>query len=259
MNTEFGLKELYDTRIKATYPMKINNREIEPGETIALFDKIQIANFDEVKSFVAATGGFDNRPHVIWQDTKALNLVFTQGIFSRTQFALLSNSKLVQLTDNSFYITKREIVSPDEDGKFQLEFEPTCHIFCYDKDFNKVQASFDGKYGQVDPIFTSIIVDYDYLYENVAVDMKIGSQLTNGYLSLEGKTRVKDDITGKTRTGILKIPKLKLMSSLTMSLGENALPVVANFKCMGCPVGVKGNTTVMEMIYLNDDIDAELD
>ena len=118
MNTEFGLKELYDTRIKATYPMKINNREIEPGETIALFDKIQIANFDEVKSFVAATGGFDNRPHVIWQDTKALNLVFTQGIFSRTQFALLSNSKLVQLTDNSFYITKREIVSPDEEGKF---------------------------------------------------------------------------------------------------------------------------------------------
>ena len=37
---EFGFKELYDLRIKATYNMKIGNREFVKGETITRLDKI---------------------------------------------------------------------------------------------------------------------------------------------------------------------------------------------------------------------------
>ena len=57
----------------------------------------------------------------------------------------------------------------------------------------------------------------------------MGKQLIPGFLRLEGKTRVKDDISGKVRTGIIEIPKLKLMSDLSMRLGKNANPVAANF------------------------------
>jgi hypothetical protein len=57
----------------------------------------------------------------------------------------------------------------------------------------------------------------------------IGRELISGFISLEGKTRVKDDITGQTKTGIIKIPKLKIMSSLSMVLGTNANPVVGSF------------------------------
>jgi hypothetical protein len=45
MNNEFGLKELYDLTLKATYPIEMQGRIFEPGEVIARFDKIQIANF----------------------------------------------------------------------------------------------------------------------------------------------------------------------------------------------------------------------
>jgi hypothetical protein len=56
--------------------------------------------------------------------------------------------------------------------------------------------------------------------------MVVGRPLTNGYLSLSGKTRVKDEITGQVTTGIINIPKLKLMSDLSMRLGDNATPIM---------------------------------
>ena len=74
MNNEFSLKELYEVRLKTTYPIEINGISFEKNETIAYFDKIQISNIDEVKTWVAARGGFDNRAHVIWEDTKQVNI-----------------------------------------------------------------------------------------------------------------------------------------------------------------------------------------
>ena len=75
---------------------------------------------------------------------------------------------------------------------------------------------------------------------------------------MEGKTRVKDDITGKTRTGIIEIPRLKLMSGLSMRLGENANPVVAEFKTLAVPSGTGRDNTVMNIFFLNNDIDADI-
>jgi hypothetical protein len=40
MDEEFGLKELYDLTLKATYPIELDGRVFEPGEIIARFDKI---------------------------------------------------------------------------------------------------------------------------------------------------------------------------------------------------------------------------
>jgi hypothetical protein len=40
MNNEFGLKELTDIVLKATYPIEMQGRTFETGEVIARFDKI---------------------------------------------------------------------------------------------------------------------------------------------------------------------------------------------------------------------------
>jgi hypothetical protein len=76
-NNEFGLKELYDLTLKATYPIDIAGRKFEAGEVIARFDKIQIANFKEVVSRVSANGGYQNETRVIWEDPKEIQLSFT--------------------------------------------------------------------------------------------------------------------------------------------------------------------------------------
>ncbi|MBQ5473783.1 MAG: hypothetical protein IIT65_03600 [Lachnospiraceae bacterium] len=79
-----------------------------------------------------------------------------------------------------------------------------------------------------------------------------------GYLELEGKTRVKDDTSGLITTGIIKIPKLKLMSGLSMKLGAQAGPVVGTFEGVGVPVESRHNSYVMEFDFLNNDIDSDM-
>lgn len=258
-NLEFGLKELYDVKLKSTYPMRIGERQIEEGEVITVFDKISLANFQEITSRVAATGGFDNRSHVIWETTKEIDLFFSQGIFSKVQFALLSNSNLITKNGNEVnIISNREILQSDEDGYFYIKEVPYSKLFVYNKNGIKMTyEKIEDKTYKTSP-GTEIIVDYEYDYSGRVEIMTVGKRLVSGFLSLEGRTRVKDDITGHTRTGILKIPKLKLVSDLSMRLGNSADPVVANFSAVGHPVGERGNTKVMEFFFLEDDIDSDM-
>ena len=59
-------------------------------------------------------------------------------------------------------------------------------------------------------------------------------------------------------TGIIKIPKLKLMSGLSIRLGAQANPVVGNFSAVGVPVESRYNSYVMEIDFLNNDIDSDM-
>ena len=73
MDNEFmTFKLLEDVRLKATYNMTIGEKTFEEGETIALFDKVQISGLNEMKDYVAARGGFDNRGLVFWETTHEL-------------------------------------------------------------------------------------------------------------------------------------------------------------------------------------------
>lgn len=263
MENEFGLKELTDLTLKATYPIEMAGRIFEPGEVIARFDKIQLANFKEVTSRVSANGGFDNRSLVIWEDPKEIQLNFTQGIFSARQFALLSNAHLVEGQDEEgIAISSHYSGESDEEGKISVGKEGISDVFVYDaKTYEKIiPKSIDFKNGEIviDFEYKDVEVDFNYRYYEKVTSCILGRKLIQGYLQLEGKSRVKDDITGKTRTAILRIPRLKLVSDLTMRLGREATPVLANFNAIGLPVGGKGSKKIMELLFLNDDIDADM-
>jgi hypothetical protein len=260
MSNEFGLSELYEVVLKTTYPIEIDGRAYKEGEILCVFDNIQLANFNEIKSITAARGGYGNAAHVYWESTREIDLVFSQGIFNHLQFALLCNSKMVYQTPNNFKITKREEVESDETGKFELSETPDGLVFVYDKITSAPVGDFvlEGKVGLVNTPFQTLVVDYTYLYNSGVRHLTLGRRAIEGFLSLEAKTRVKDDISGKTRTGIIKIPKLKLMSDLSMRLGKNANPVVGTLKAKAIPTGERGNMTVMDIFFLDDDIDSDM-
>ena len=262
MNTEFGLKELYDLTLKATYPIEMEGRKFEAGEVIARFDKIQIANFREITSRISANGGKRNTALITWEDPKEIQISFTQGIFSKRQFALLSNSKLVKKEpDEKILVPAHFEGESDEENRIQLDKENITNVFVYDaKTFEKINPiSVDLEKGEIviDAPYRDVEVDFEYYYTNDVTIMSVGQRLIEGFLLLEGKTRVKDDITGKTRTAILRIPRLKLVSDLSMRLGREAGPLLANFAAVGYPSNGK-DKMVMEMLFLNDDIDAEM-
>jgi len=106
MEKESGMKELYSVVIKPTYNIEIGGKQYAAGEVIASFDKLMIANFKQIRDYITAHGGFHDRPLIFWESTKGIELTFAQGIFSTTQFALMSNNNLVEEI-NSVIISQR--------------------------------------------------------------------------------------------------------------------------------------------------------
>lgn len=258
--SEFGIKELYSVVLKTTYPIEIDGKVIEAGEVVASFDKIQLSIMNENKKFITAHGGYEDTPRVFWETTEDLNLTLTQGIFSKMQLALMSNSRLLTVAqDESVLISKREKLESDENSIIHLLENPQGKVFVYMENGEKIGSiEGNGRDYQVDSPYMNVIVDYTYKYTNPATRMVIGQRLINGFLTLEGKTKVKDDITGHTKTGIFYIPKLKLMSELSMRLGENATPVLGRLKAKACPSGQRGSSRVMELVFLDNDIDSDM-
>lgn len=261
MDKNIGFKELYSVTLKATYPIEMNGRTIEVGETIAAFDRIQIANFEEIKSFVSANGGFDNRAKVWWEETKEVQIELSQGVFSKEQLSIMTGAKLIK--DKGLSVIKvnsREVVETDENGSATTKHPIITLPFVYDKATGErvIDFSFDGNTIVTGKSYQTLLVDYYYNYENGYNVLEFGTSLTNGYLSLEGRTRVKDDITGQIITGIIKIPKLKLLSNLSMRLGRDAVPLVGRIRATAVPTGERGRKKVMELIFLSDDIDSDM-
>ena len=261
MDNNLGFKELYEVALKTTYPIEMGDRKIEVGETIAIFNKVQIANFEEKKNFISANGGYDNRAHIWWEETKEIRVTLAQGVFSKEHLSLMTNAKLIKDNGQSLVkISIREEVESNELGKAILKHSIIEPIFVYDKETGKkiTDFTYSDNVLFIGQSYTNIIVDYHYNYDNGYSILSFGRGLTNGYLSLEGKTRVKDDITGQIITGIIKIPKLKLLSDLSMRLGQDAVPLVGRLDAVAVPTGERGQKKVMELIFLSDDIDSDM-
>ena len=261
MTNELNFKELYEVSLKSTLPIEVSGTKIEAGETIASFDRIQIANFQEIKSVASANGGWDNRAHIFWETTKEVKINFSQGIFSKIQLALMTNAQLVNNQGEQIIpINKREEFESDEHGKILIGRTLREPVFVYDKATGKKITGWTSTTGSIllNEAYKSVIVDYWYDYDNGCQIMTVGRPLTQGYLSLVGKMRVKDDITGKVKTGIIKIPKLRLMSDLSIRVGSDAVPQVGRLDAVAVPEGGRGQQKIMEIIFLNDDIDADM-
>lgn len=258
---EFGLKELYSVKLKATYPIEIGDARINEGETICYFDSIQLSGFAEAKTYITAHGGYGDVPHVWWETTKEVNFFMERGIFSKVQFAMMSNSKLYSIQPNEkIIVPARECVESDEDGNFNTSEIPCSILYVYDVGTGeKVNYSkIENKKYNISEAYKELVLDYDYEYQNGGSLISVGQRLFKGYLRLEGRTKIKDDVTGHTHTGIIIIPKLKLMSDLSIRLGENATPVVGRFQAKAIPDGERHDQKVLEMYFLNDDIDSDI-
>ena len=261
MEDLMGMKELYNVTLKATYPIELGNRIIEEGEIILAFDNIQIAGLSEIKNYKEARGGFDNRELVSWETTKELPLTFSQGVFSQQQLAIMTNSKLINLEENksSIIISNKEIKESNGEGKLQLEQVPVGKTFVYDKvTGEKLEHVLSEKEITINEPYKDLIITYEYEYHNGGKIIKIGNRLLNGYLKLQARTRLKEDKNGRTVTGIIEIPKLKLMSDLSIRLGRNADPAIVSFRGIGVPIGGRGASYVCNLYSLNDDIDSDM-
>ena len=255
-----SFKTLEQVHLKATQEVEADGKVFEPGETIAYFDKIQVAGLKEFRDYVAARGGYDNRGLVYWETTREMDLTFSQGVFSNLQFGLLNNARVIKYSDDEpLLVTKMEELESDENGNIVTTEEAVDEVFVYDKETGeKVFWWKVGRNLKIEDSYKQLIVKYRYNYTGGASVAQIGQRFLRTFVELEGKTRVKDDTSGLITTGIIKIPKLKLMSGLSMKLGSQANPVVGTFEAVGVPIEERHNSYVAQFLFLNDDIDSDM-
>lgn len=263
MSNEFNMKELENVTLKAAYPIEVGERKFETGEVIARFDKIQIANFNELVKRVSANGGYENRQLIIWEDSQGAQINFTQGVFSFQQFALLNNSRLLRKKSQQCILVPQFFQGEsNEEGIIDLKKENISSVFVYDANtYKKISPiKIDETQGLVyiqEP-YKNVNIDFTFCYQNDSVICVVGQKLISGFLSLDARMKTKDDITGQVKTALIHIPKLKLLTDLSLRLGQNTTPILGEFSAMALPSGTKGNKDIMEIIFLSDDIDADI-
>lgn len=256
-NNMFGLKEMYDCVLTATYDIEIGGRTIRAGEPIVRFDSLQLANFNELKNRVEAKGGYMNQSWISWEGTEEMSLRFSQGVFSKVHLALLGNADL--RTQKEVDVPRFEKVELDENLRAILRYTPKT-VYVYNmrngERYNEVEFMDNEIVVHDAEPYTDVEVYYTFSYNDVHV-VSVGRTLLRGFLQMTAKTRMKDDRTGKTVTGIFSIPKMKLVSDFSIKLGNDAPPAVGNFAIAAFPTGSKGSEKVMDFILLNDDIDSD--
>ena len=262
MDNEFGMQELYFVQLKSTYPIEIKGVQYAAGEVVAAFDKIQIANFKEINKEIAAQGGYQNKKLVIWDRTEGVNLIFTQGVFSKTQLGLMNNARVLSIGEGKrIRIAQRDELETDDEGKITLTHVPIdSWIFVYNRETGEKLTDLsmvDVQTIQTPLIYKEVIVDYEYGYDNGADVELIGEEIFDGFLTLEGRSRIKDDITGETHTAIIYIPKLKITSDFNLTLGQNAQPMVGQFKGTALSIGGRKSSKALEIYFLDEDIDRD--
>lgn len=257
---DFAFKELYDVNFRINYPCELFGTFFEEDEIILRFDKIDIALLNEYKTRTAAQGGYLNRTQVYWDETSGIGFAFNSGIATKEMLSILTNNNVLEKEKISIPISERiNTIGIDKYSlKFEIDLNKPYFLYRDNVKLSKTDYHFiDNQLVINDKNYNNLLLDYYTLKTEQSI-LRIGQNLLGGFLSLEGKTRLKDDIDGQEKTGIIKIPKLRIMSDLSIRLGNRETPNLFNFNIMGEPVKGRYGSYVCDIQLLDTDIDADI-
>lgn len=285
----FGVKELYEVVLKAAQPMTFGSRRLEIGEPVLYFENIKMSMLTERSTPIMARGGWGNMPRVIWEDRSEVQFSLSEGVMSSVSMGILLSAHVSEAQPGSLAIQKRE-------GPFYLDTDhclylkhwpinyPEKKVFIYEYDRTVAQKKVYGKFitDKQDPFqsdknrpciqvyedkaITTLadldkeyIIDYYFTYDDNALVYLIQKDRFNGLFTLEGKFYSKDENDGLNYTNIIYMPKVKIVSDISLRLGERADPTVSVFNIIGLPEStVESNNLIVKVIRLNSDIDGEI-
>ena len=297
MDQNFGHKELYEVVLRAKTPMNFGDRYIEADEPVLYFDNIQMSVLTEQSRPIFARGGWGNMPRVIWDDRKEVQFQMVEGVMSSVGMSILLSANVLSEKDRQpLYIHMKE--GPLEcsmDNVVQLKHWPVTYpnkkTFIFEYDRSAIQKKLYGQYyispsdqlkidnGEIEKkdvlprlaIFkdknceipaensSEYVIDYYYEYEDEALIYSVEKERFNGLFSLEAKFYSKDENEGINYTNLLYMPKVRIVSSINLRLGERADPTVSTFNIIGLPETVgESKNLIMEITRLGEDIDADI-
>lgn len=265
----FGMKELYQVKLRAAERMFIGSKQVDKGEPVTYFDHIQIANVSETVVPVTARGGRNNDALVIWEDRKEVNFRMSMGVLSDIGFALLTNAKIMDKRPDILPMSVSEKIEINDKGiATLLNHIPLEHkdypIFCFiyenkllqkkikplSIDYENGTLQFDGSLaGQ------TVMIDYYYNYKKDSSIYVLERNKFEGMFELEGKYYRKGEVDGINRTTLFKLPKVRIISNLNIVLGETVSPMLSSFNIIATPQRTQWSEySVAEFYNLEEDV-----
>ena len=277
MDQYFGTKELYEVVLKANTPMNFGSRRVEVGEPILYFEKVSIAQLNEQSRPIMARGGWGNMPHVIWEDRSEMTFTLSEGVMSSIGMSILMSADLVaheEAKNGNLYIPKREgpFELDDLTMSYRLNRAPAqdkkIFLFEYERDVpqKKIDMKAEGlviennilRYKNGD-INKQYLIDYYFKYGEEALIYYIEKERFNGTFSLEAKFYTKDENDGINTTNIMFMPKVRVVSDISLRLGERADPTVSVFNVIAMPEKTEeSREMIMKIVRLGEDFDADI-
>ena len=263
---QFGTKDLYKIVMRATSNMRVGNRELQAGEPILYLDGAQIFAQGQQNGYRAARGGRHNLAHVIWETPGDVNFVIQRGVISPIGYALLTSLNVLdQPVNGSTFLTKTEILGVDSvTRKAYLGETPEEKLFVYGFKNRTMQQVIDNwEYKKEDNSILlpenfegdSILVDYSYLYGEPMKEYRLNKERLNGFLSMEARYYTRTE-SGVQVTNIIYVPKVKVISDLSLRIGENVGgPALSTFNIVAMAEKVDGEYTIMRVLQLGEDVD----
>ena len=295
----FGHKELYEVVLRAKVPMQFGDRYIEADEPVLYFNNVNMSLLSEQDRPIFARGGWGNMPRVIWDERSEVQFQMIEGVMSSVGMGILLSSNVLSRKENEpLYIHKKEgpffpincevtindetQIIPCVNLQHMPVFYPIKKVFIFEYTRDAIQKKIYGKYidnkedglGQKvyriglyedknlsQPVETnrSYVIDYYYEYRDEALIYSVQKERFNGIFTLEGKFYSKDENDGINYTNVLYMPKVRIVSSINLRLGERADPTVSTFNIIGLPENVKDTKNlIMEITRLAQDIDGDI-
>ena len=283
----FGVKELYEVSLKAKVPMQFGSRYIEEGEPVLYFENVSISMLTEKNSPLMARGGWSNLPRVIWEDRSEVQFTISEGVMSAISMGVLLSANVGENKVSA------PLLAPKREGPYELNDEHQLYLehwpvgndrkktFIFEYDRNVAQKKVYGKriHGKADPFDDTkerpcielyedkdltvladtskeYIVDYYYEYTDEALIYSIQKERFNGLFTLEGKFYSKDENDGINYTNLIYMPKVRVVSDISLRLGERADPTVSVFNIIGLPETTnKDKNLILEITRLSEDIE----
>ena len=286
----FGIKELKQVTLRAKTPMVFGSRRLEADEPVLYFENVSMSLLNQKASPVMARGGWANLPRVIWEDREAVNFTLSEGVMSSISMGILLSANMMEKENSELLVPRREgPFELDEDHRLYLQDWPTASdkrktfIFEYERDVAQKKVYGKRIFGISDPFEPSkerpclevyedkelqvladinkrYVIDYFYEYQKEALIYTIQKERFNGLFTLEGKFYSKDENDGLNYTNLIYMPKVRVVSDISLRLGERADPTVSVFNIIGMPENMDNNKNglILEITRLSEDIDSDI-
>ena len=286
----FGIKELKQVTLRAKTPMVFGSRKLEADEPVLYFENVSMSLLNQKASPVMARGGWANLPRVIWEDREAVNFTLSEGVMSSISMGILLSANMMEKENSELLVPRREgPFELDEEHRLYLQDWPTTSdkrktfIFEYKRDVAQKKVYGKRIFGISDPFEPSkerpclevyedkelqvladinkrYVVDYFYEYQKEALIYTIQKERFNGLFTLEGKFYSKDENDGLNYTNLIYMPKVRVVSDISLRLGERADPTVSVFNIIGMPENMDNNKNglILEITRLSEDIDSDI-